>query len=178
MTDPKDDEDPEVGSTGVSLPLHESFTTLKDHLRSGRLGEEEQKRLAALLEGEDEAGGAILLTGIRKELFTGPLPPADQLNRYDEETRAVILRMAEKEQAHEHDMRERSLLGAIRKDRRGQYMGLIIALSGLLAAAWIAPSSATAAAIIGGLDLFGMVTVFVAPRILERTQRESPESTH
>ncbi|MFP4160628.1 MAG: hypothetical protein ACLFSK_01420 [Ectothiorhodospira sp.] len=56
-------------------------------------------------------------------------------------------------------------------------MGLIIALSGLLAAAWIAPSSATAAAIIGGLDLFGMVTVFVAPRILERARQEPPDTT-
>ncbi|MFP4160627.1 MAG: hypothetical protein ACLFSK_01415 [Ectothiorhodospira sp.] len=119
MKDPKDDGNPADESPEASLTPHEALASLKDSLRSGRLGEEDQKRLAALLEDGYDTREAILLTGIRRELFSGPLPPADQLNHYDEETRAVILRMAEKEQAHEHDMRERSLQGAIHKTAGG-----------------------------------------------------------
>ena len=50
----------------------------------------------------------------------------------------------------------------------GQRYGLVIAVAGLAAAVAIAPFSAVAAGIIGTLDLFGMVALFVAPRILER----------
>ena len=70
-------------------------------------------------------------------------------------------------------MRERGLEGAIEKDRRGQRYGVIIAVAGLGAAVAIAPFRAVAAGIIGTLDLFGMVALFVAPRILERARRSA-----
>jgi uncharacterized membrane protein len=90
----------------------------------------------------------------------------------------MIVEMASKEQAHAHMMQQTGLQGAIDKDRRGQLIGGVIAVSGLIAAAVIAPYSATAAAIIGGLDLFGMVALFVAPRILEkRAKTVSPDET-
>ena len=76
-------------------------------------------------------------------------------------------------------MNNTAISGAIRKDRLGQIIGGIIAVSGLGAAAWIAQYSATAAAIIGSLDLFGMVALFVAPRLLEnRHQNPIPSEQH
>ena len=42
-----------------------------------------------------------------------------------------------------------------------------------MAAAWIAQYSAVAAGIIATLDLFGMVALFVAPRLLENRQNDT-----
>lgn len=58
----------------------------------------------------------------------------------------------------------------------GQRYGLVIAVAGLAAAVAIAPFSAVAAGIIGTLDLFGMVALFVAPRILERMRSSGAPS--
>ncbi|MBE0508374.1 MAG: DUF2335 domain-containing protein [Marinospirillum sp.] len=138
---------------------------LATKLHQGQLSAQEQSLLAELLDNEP---GEVLMSVTRQQLHVGPLPPPDLLNQYDDATRQTILSMASKEQAHAHDMQQKSLQGAIAKDRRGQVIGGVIAVAGLVAAAAIAPYSTVAAAIIGSLDLFGMVALFVAPRILEK----------
>lgn len=75
--------------------------------------------------------------------------------------------MAKREQIHTHQMEEKALEGAVSKDRRGQLFGLGIAVFGLGVAAYVSTHSGAAAAVIAAVDLLGMVTVFVAPRILE-----------
>lgn len=100
-------------------------------------------------------------------MFSGPIPHPQHLNGYDQTTRETIVAMAVREQQHAHDMGEKGLDGAIKKDRLGQIFGLIIAIFGLGAAAWIAQYSAVAASIIGSIDLLGMVAVFAAPRAFE-----------
>ena len=56
--------------------------------------------------------------------------------------------------------------------------GAAIAITGLLVAAFVAPYSAVVAAIIGSLDLFGMVALFVAPRVLENRKKFSGEKAN
>ena len=143
----------------------QEFHKLTNKLQQGQLSSHEQSHLAELL---DKEPGEILMSITRQQLHVGPLPPPELLNQYDDITRQSILDMASKEQAHAHEMQQQSLKGAIAKDRRGQIIGGVIAIGGLVAAAAIAPYSAVAAAIIGSLDLFGMVALFVAPRILEK----------
>lgn len=75
--------------------------------------------------------------------------------------------MAVEDQKHTHDKQKTGLNGAIEKDKRGQRYGLTIALGGFVTAAIIAPFSPAVAGLIGALDLFGMVALFVAPRVLE-----------
>ena len=139
---------------------------LVDRLRQGRLSREEQVRLAELLESAP-SGEMQLIAAMRRESFSGPLPHPDVLNQYEEQARAVILSMAQEEQAHTHRIQESGLTGAIRKDRRGQWIGGAIAITGLVVAAIIAPHSVVAAGVIGALELFGMVALFGAPRLME-----------
>ncbi|AKJ94803.1 hypothetical protein TVD_05215 [Thioalkalivibrio versutus] len=147
-----------------------TFVALVDRLEAGSLSAEEQRRLADLLvAGPPE----LVMAATRHESYSGPLPHPDLLNRFDEPTRRAIVQMAVDEQMHAHRVRERGLEGAIEKDRRGQRYGVIIVVAGLGAAVAIAPFSAVAAGIIGTLDLFGMVALFVAPRILERARRSA-----
>lgn len=133
-------------------------------MESGVLTEQQQRQLGELLK---EASPSLVMTATHHQSFSGPIPPPEQLSSYSEDARQLILKMAQEEQSHAHIMNEKALLGAIRKDRLGQIIGGVIAVAGLGAAAWIAQYSATAAAIIGSLDLFGMVALFVAPRLLE-----------
>jgi len=145
------------------------LVSLLDRLERGQLTNEQQRRLDELLR---HAPLSVVITATHRQSYSGPIPPPDQLQKYPDDVRRVILKMAQDEQAHAHAMDEKSLSGAITKDRRGQMIGGLIAIAGLGAAAWIAPYSAVAAAIIGALDLFGMVALFVAPRILECRQSD------
>ncbi|MBE0472519.1 MAG: DUF2335 domain-containing protein, partial [Methyloprofundus sp.] len=97
-----------------------------------------------------------MMTATHHQSFSGPIPPPEQLAKYPEDARKLILDMAQKEQDHAHSMNQTALTGAIKKDRVGQYIGGTIAIVGLVAAAWIAQYSAVAAGIIATLDLFGM----------------------
>jgi uncharacterized membrane protein len=107
------------------------------------------------------------MTATHHQSYSGPIPPPEQLAKYPDDARSLILDMAHKEQSHAHNMNEKALSGAIQKDRVGQLIGGTIAVVGLASAGWIAQYSAVAAGIIATLDLFSMVALFVAPRILE-----------
>ena len=146
---------------------------LLERLRAGELTSEERDRLVQYLQSDETQGVALAYS---QASFSGPLPPPQLLAQYDSQTRRAILEMAQAEQRHAHDMDRKGLEAAVQKDRRGQRIGGGIAITGLIAAAVIAPFSPAAAAIIGGLDLFGMVALFVAPRILPALRRNGEES--
>ena len=156
----------ETGSSDqISRNQQEDIEIYLKTLETGTLSPDEQKKLHQLITA---VPSSVALTATRQETFIGPLPPPEQLAGYDAPTRETILSMARNEQSHVHSMRLQGLNAAIAKDKRGQYIGGTIAITGLVVAAVIAPYSAVAAAIIGSLDLFGMVALFVAPRILDR----------
>lgn len=168
---PRQDELPTDDAT------NEEFVDLVKRLHNGDLDQSQQVRLGDLIANARELESQSAAVAMMQQVsYQGPLPPPEQLKAYDEETRRIIVQMAVDEQQHAHDMRSKGLDGAIKKDKRGQRYGLTVAVAGLIAAAVIAPFSATAATIIGTLDLAGMVTVFVAPRILERRGEEQPAS--
>ena len=162
------------GSAPISDEEREEFVELIEQLHHGKLTSEQQARLGDLIvhAPEPEPQAAAIST-TRRVSYQGPLPPLGQLNAYDEETRRIIVQMAVDEQSHTHHMNNKGLDGAIKKDERGQRYGLTTAIVGLIAAAVIAPFSPAAAGVIGTLDLLGMVTVFVAPRILDRRNEAS-----
>lgn len=141
----------------------EVISELITSLDAGQLSKTQQLKLSSLLKNTPES--LLVLTTTYQESFSGPLPAPEALAKYDESTRSIILDMALKEQEHSHKMEYKALDGAIKKDRFGQYIGGSIAISGLLAAAWISQYSAMAAGIIATLDLFGIVALFVAPRL-------------
>lgn len=159
-------------AVGISDDLNQEhvLALLVADLESGRLTKSQQRQLAELLKN---APPSLVMTATHHQSFSGPIPPPEHLSKYPDDARQIILEMAQKEQNHSHTMNEKALNGAISKDRLGQYIGGSIAIIGLMAAAWIAQYSAVAAGIIATLDLFGMVALFVAPRLLENRQNET-----
>lgn len=159
---PPHDDSPHVADEELEQQLDPIIATLG---RGGELSEEDERILEGLVEREGPQ--EVLQVAVRTAFFSGPLPPPGLLAQYDPETRKTIVSMAEREQTHAHDMQSRGLDGMIQKDKRGQRYGMAIAITGLVVAGWISQHSTVAAAIIGTLDLMGMVAIFVAPRILQ-----------
>lgn len=168
------------GSVGEYLDPEVDTDALVQGLKSGQLTPNQQEMLAGMLV-EDEPHQSVMAVRQQTTMYSGALPHPDHFNSYDDHTRQVILQMAVDDQKHNHDMQKTGLTGAIDKDKRGQRFGLTIALGGFVTAAVIAPFSTVVAGIIGALDLFGMVALFVAPRVLEgraskKQDKEEPPS--
>lgn len=140
------------------------LTRLLTRLDEGELTRDEQVRLGKAL----PESGVQLRMMVQHQSFSGPLPHPAILNGYDQETRKLIVQMAVNEQSHTHSMQQLSLTGAIEKDKRGQRYGLAIALAGFVTAGVVAFVSPPVAGVIAGLDVLGMVSVFVIPRAFER----------
>ena len=80
-----------------------------------------------------------------------------------------IFSMAEREQKFRHATQEGALTGAVKRDRRGQWMGFIITMCVLLIASIFAYLGNTLfAGTLIGLDLLGLATVFVIGRRPEK----------
>lgn len=83
---------------------------------------------AELLPPAKKSGSAVRRETMTRSIFVGPLPPAQELQRYDKVLEGAadrILRMAESEQAHGQQM-DREALAADREiASRGQHYALI-----------------------------------------------------
>ncbi|MCS2146891.1 DUF2335 domain-containing protein [Scandinavium manionii] len=129
-----------------------------------------EKELAA----NPELVNALLESGhfqamVRHETsFSGPLPPPEIIRDYDQILPGGaerIFAMAEKEQAHRHEMDSTAVNGAIRKDKRGQWMGFSIAFIILAIASVFAwRGNTTFAGSLIAIDLLGLVSIFVLGR--------------
>lgn len=119
----------------VESSIQESqLVSLVDELEQGGLTQNQQIQLAQLLKS---ASASVVMTATHHQSFSGPIPPPEQLAKYPEDARKLILDMAHREQVYTHNMNEKALTGAIQKDRLGQYIGGTIAIVGLVAAAWV-----------------------------------------
>jgi uncharacterized membrane protein len=110
---------------------------------------------------EDNRQGESFQIAMRREMFSGPLPPPDILQKYNEvipDAANRILLMAEKEQEHRFSLKDRSF----KYVGRGQTLALIIALSGLGCAGVLGYfGNQVAASVVGGVSLVTMVFGFL-----------------
>ncbi len=106
--------------------------------------------------------------------FRGPIPPPALLLEYDEVLPGAadrILTMAESQARHRQEMEMLYLKGQSERSDRGQWFGLIVALSGFAVAGLLGTQGhAVAAATIVGADLIALVSVFVIGKRAERTE--------
>ncbi|WP_444878207.1 DUF2335 domain-containing protein [Citrobacter koseri] len=106
--------------------------------------------------------------------FSGPLPPPEIIRDYDKILPGGaerIFAMAEKEQAHRHNIDSTAVNGAISKDKRGQWMGFSIAVIILAIASVFAwRGNTTFAGTLIAIDLLGLVSVFVLGRRLPKSE--------
>ncbi len=97
--------------------------------------------------------------------FSGPLPPPELLARYNDVVpngAERIMQMAEHQQTHRQDLEKTVIGGNVQSEKRGQYMGLTIAVLVLLLGFYLALiGRQIAGSVFVGVDLVGLVSVFV-----------------
>lgn len=94
--------------------------------------------------------------------FSGPLPPAKELQAYEdieEGTADRIIRMAEKQAEHRRAQEKRMVESACGDSRVGLWLGFVIGMSALLLSGIIALMASTTA---GSLLAFSSITSLVA----------------
>lgn len=101
--------------------------------------------------------------------WSGPLPPPDALRGFDAVipgSAERILKMAETEQNHRLDMEQRGLTAEISDTRRGQFLGALIAVVALGAAAYSAAIGAhwSVSVALVGIPLMGVVKAIIDRR--------------
>jgi len=127
-------------------------------------------------EGTTEPEGRLLAV---EHQFSGPLPPPQILQRYDEILPGAaerILAMAERQGRHRQDLESRSLesqardLQAARREARlGQIFALLIALAGIAAGTfiiWSVPGvgGVISGSVLGGAPVAAIVIAFIHGR--------------
>lgn len=105
---------------------------------------------------------------VRHEFSSGPLPAPEVLRGYEDLLPGAaerIIRMAEQEQKDSHDIRMIAVRETAADTKRGQYFGIVVALAALGTAAFLGyHGHSTAAGIVGGTTVVGLVWVFVTGR--------------
>lgn len=75
---------------------------------------------------------------------------------------SIIFSMAQSQSQHRQHSESKQLHHSIIRAYAGVFSGLVVAIAGLIAASYIAVNaSAIAGTIVGGLDLVGLVGVFI-----------------
>ena len=107
--------------------------------------------------------------------FAGPLPPPDILIQYNDAVPNAaerIIAMAERQAAHRIELEGRVAKADIRRSNAGLIAGLIVALAGLATAFFLIDRGHEIAGMtLGGIDLAGLVTVFVYGTVSRRSER-------
>lgn len=169
---------PELQEDAASVALKEGLyqaVTLDPELR-GRVSSDVVERLSR--------NPNLIRSLVRTETFTGPFPPPDILEKYNQVLPGAaerIFSLTEREQQHRHAIQSKAIDGALKKDRRGQWMGFGVTVLILLIACYFAytGSSAFAMALVT-IDLVALAAVFVIGRRstkpVQRTE-DTPEKS-
>lgn len=116
---------------------------------------------------------------VRTETITGPFPPPDILEQYNQVLPGAaerIFSLTEREQQHRHDLQKKAINGALNKDRRGQWMGFGITVLVLFIACYFAyiGNSAFAMTLVT-IDMVALAAVFAIGRSVKPAKK--PENT-
>jgi uncharacterized membrane protein len=162
-------QDSEEENLNVNLPQQDSDL------------EQDSEQIAEKIEGELVENPVVLERLLERpqfkailsqSFFSGPLPPPAMLREYNEIVPGGaerIMARSEKEQAHRHEMQNKTVTGTINRDKRGQWMAYSITLLILLIAAvfaWRGDTVFSGALIT--IDLIGLASVFIMGRVVPK----------
>lgn len=107
--------------------------------------------------------------------YSGPLPPPSILQQYNDIVPGAaerILRMAEQQSEHRQLLEKTVVIGDSKRADRGLICGLIVALAALGGGVFlIFTGHEWSGASIAGLDIIGLVSVFVYGTVSRRSER-------
>lgn len=130
---------------------------------------------------ENDNERSLSSASVRVE-YNGPLPPAAELKRYNEIQNGFadrILKLAENEAEFRHKLNQDFLNKDFVYKTRGQLFALVIAIFALIVSAICAIfGNEWAASIIGGLDIVGLISVFVVNKFVPNDNIDDVENSN
>lgn len=122
-----------------------------------------------------KSGGKRSLTATA-ESFSGPIPPPAILEQYNTivpNAAERILKMAENQASHRHQIESKVIDSEIKNSRTGLHYGLIIGLAAIIGGTICTLKGfQIAGGVIGGTGITGLVGVFVYGSHQRRKERE------
>jgi uncharacterized membrane protein len=121
-------------------------------------------------------------TTLSAKTFSGPIPPPDEMERFNEiipNGADRIMTMAEAQSAHRISIEDHVVRSQQWQSASGQIFGFVIGLTGLwLSYQLISQGHDVAGGALGGGTLLGMVTVFVKGKAAQRKdlQQKRPDA--
>ena len=116
------------------------------------------------------------LATARAESFSGPLPPPQILEKYNQIVPGAadrIIAMAESQSKHRQELETKAIESDIKNSRLGLHYGLIIGLATVAGGAFCIYSGyEIGGTVLGGTGLTGLVSVFVYGSTQRRKERE------
>lgn len=116
---------------------------------------------------EDQAE-SVIQTIIHQQAFSGPLPPPSVLSGYEDVGEGFanrVIALAEKQQAHRHQLEGKSVDAAIDAEKRGQHYALIVSVLIILGSLYlIATGKEVSGTILAGGTLTGLAYIFITGR--------------
>ncbi len=118
-------------------------------------------------------GGEFSTTTVFASKYSGPLPPAEQLERYEAILPGAadrIISTMEKETAHRHAKENKIIEGTLRAERLGSVFAFALVIAFLLLAAYgLRNGQPVVATIITGVPIGGIVVIFIKGRPFNKT---------
>ncbi|HDY7993147.1 TPA: DUF2335 domain-containing protein [Vibrio vulnificus] len=174
-----ENKEEQVTNDAVEEPTETQLTEVQELLN--QLPQE--MLVDALIERNEGLGGknSIQFEQAISQQYSGPLPPPSMLEGYDRVQYGFaerIVSMAEREQAHRHQLENRGVQGAIDKDKRSQNyaLGIVLFLASLCGALILAGHD-MAGSVLGGTTLVGTVALFITGKRAPKSKTEDKEST-
>jgi len=119
-------------------------------------------------------------TVFEASMWQGPLPPPQQLERFNEIVPGAadrLIRMAEKQQDHRIETEKLVIKSQLTQSGRGQIFGLVIGLSGMALAAFLGYlDMAGPAAAVGAATVTGLAIAFIHGKAQERGSRKEKKN--
>lgn len=112
--------------------------------------------------------------------FQGPVPPPSLLREYESLVPGLadrLVKLTEKEQAHRHQQDEKFLKGNFSLSARGQWMAFVIVLVIIATAIFFgSQGETTLAAILVGIDMVAICSVFIAGKFIGSKDKPDDEN--
>lgn len=116
----------------------------------------------------EEQAESVIQTIIHQQQFSGPLPPPSVLSGYESAGEGFanrVIALAEKQQAHRHQLEDKSVEAAINAEKRGQHYALIVSVLIILGSLYlIATGKEISGTILAGGTLTGLAYIFITGR--------------
>jgi uncharacterized membrane protein len=121
------------------------------------------KEFEQLVPEEDKRGKILSIFSKR---FIGPLPPPEDLEKYNEVVPGLaerIVKLTENQSSHRIEIEKLAISSQLSESKRGQYMGFILALVCIGSSVFLALNNQhIVASVLGGSTVIGLVTIFFA----------------